>query len=73
MNKLVDGHASRPQTRDTHDMNLYLGPCFDLTLSATEVIRIFDDRRKTRLDRHRAATDKPVSELPVAKQSCDKN
>jgi hypothetical protein len=57
MNKLIDGYASRSEAGDKHEMNLYLGPCFDLTLSATEAIKIFDDRSKKRPDQSQAVPD----------------
>jgi hypothetical protein len=57
MNKSMDSHAYRPEAKDKHKMHLYLGPCFDLTLSAMEAIKIFEDQRKIRPDQSRAETD----------------
>jgi hypothetical protein len=65
MNKLIDGYAFRSEVQDKHEMNLYLGPCFDLTLSATEVIKIFDDRRKLRPGQSHAAPDATEREKPA--------
>jgi hypothetical protein len=73
MNKLIDGYASRSEVRDKHGMNLYLGPCFDLTLSATEVIKIFDDRSKMGPGLGQAAPDATGPEKPAHKQPCGKN
>jgi hypothetical protein len=56
MNKLMNSHASRPEARDKQEMNLSQGLCFDLTLSATEILKIFDDPRIIRPDQRRAAT-----------------
>jgi hypothetical protein len=68
MNKSIDDYASRSEVRDKHEMNLYLGPCFDLTLSATEAIKIFDDRNKMRSGQSQAAPDAPEPEKPTQKQ-----
>lgn len=73
MNKLIDGYAFRTERRDRHEMNLYLGPCFDLTLSATEAIKIFDDRSKMRSDQSQTAPDATEPEKSTHNQPRDKN
>lgn len=73
MNKMIDDYASRPEVRDKHEMNLYLGPCFDLTLSATEAIKIFDVRIKIRSAQSQPAPDAPEPETSAHKQPRDKN
>lgn len=73
MNKMIDDYASRSEVRDKHEMKLYLGPCFDLTLSATEAIRIFDDRSKMRSAQSQTAPDAPEFEKSTYKQPCGKS
>ena len=73
MNKMIDDYASRLEVRDKYEMNLCLGPCFDLTLSATEAIKIFDDRSKMRSAQSQAALDAPEPETPTHKQPHGKN
>jgi hypothetical protein len=73
MNKLIDGYASRTEGRDKHDMNLYLGPCFDLTLSAAEAIKIFDSRSKMRPSQSQAAPDATEPETTTHKRPHGKN
>ncbi|MGD9009555.1 MAG: hypothetical protein PVG41_16635 [Desulfobacteraceae bacterium] len=73
MNKLIDGYASRTEGRYKHEMNLYLGPCFDLTLSASEAIKIFDDRRKMRSGQSQAAPDATEPETSTQHQPRGKN
>jgi lipopolysaccharide assembly outer membrane protein LptD (OstA) len=68
MNKSADSHAIPLEVKDKHEMHLYLGPCFDLTLSASEAIQIFDDRRKTGADQGRVATDLSLSKRSVPKR-----
>jgi hypothetical protein len=73
MNKLIDDYASRSEGRDKHEMNLYLGPCFDLTLSATEAIKIFDDRSKIQSGQNQAAPDATEAEKTTHDQPRGKN
>ncbi len=68
MDKLIDRYASRSDAWDKDEMNLYLGPCFDLTLSATEAIKIFDERSKMRSDQSQAAPEVPEPEKSTHKQ-----
>lgn len=70
---MIDGYASNSEAVDKQEFNLCLGPCFDLTLSATEAIRIFDDRSKIRSDQNRAVADAPESQKPAPKQPLGKN
>ena len=65
MEKLIDGYASNSEAVDKQELNLCLGPCFDLTLSATEAIKIFDDRSKIRSDQNQASADAPEPEKPT--------
>lgn len=68
MNKFIDGYASCSKVRDKHEMYLHLGPCFDLTLSATEAIKVFDERSKKRSGQNQSATDATDPEKPTHKQ-----
>ena len=73
MNKSIDDYASRSEVRDKHEMNLYLGPCFDLTLSATEAIKIFDDRSEVQSSQSQAALSAPKPGKPIDKQPHGEN
>ncbi len=73
MEELIDGYASNPEAVDNHELNLCLGPCFDLTLSATEAIKLFDKRSKKRSDQNQVAADTPESEKSAFKQPLGKN
>jgi hypothetical protein len=73
MNKSIDDYASRSEVRDKHEMNLYLGPCFDLTLSATEAIKIFDDRSKVPSGQSQSAPSAPKPGKPIHKQPRGEN
>lgn len=73
MNKSIDGYASHSEAWDKPEMNLYLGPCFDLNLSATEAIKIFDERRKMRSAQSQATPDAPEPETPTHQQRHGKN
>lgn len=59
MNKGPDDLAPNMETQQKLDCKLFLGPCFDLNLTATEAIEAFEEK-KNLLARRTPATVNPL-------------
>ena len=69
MEKSTNGNPSHSEVCQEHGKNLFLGLCFDLTLTASEAIQVFDDRSKVQTDCKRSTVESPEPEIALVIES----
>lgn len=69
MDKSINGNTSHSEAWQEQGKILFLGPCFDMTLSAAEAIQVFDGRNKVRTDCKRSTAKSPDPDNTIAKDN----
>jgi hypothetical protein len=65
MNKGPDDLAPNSEARQKFDCELFQGPCFDLDLTATEAIEVFEEKKNQQTRRMSATVNPPKAVVPV--------
>lgn len=65
MNKGPDDLVPNTEAQQKFDCELLQGPCFDLDLTATEAIEVFEEKKKLQTRRMPATVIPPKAVVPV--------